>query len=150
MGTDLEGDRCSDERLAHSDTSSLGRHMRRITIDEISEFSKTRDVELCARRAPPPYVLALHGEFDGYGDFFSIHIADIEFLEIEGRFSVEAAFEIHDLKMAETFSGRWKQLRGQYSPPAVVFVEKIDSPSAPRQFIVVANQIDCFAGDDWR
>jgi hypothetical protein len=125
----------------------------RLSVADISKFCQTREVEIRLRAAAEPYVLTLHGEYDGYGDFFSIHLADIEFLDIAGGFSVEGAEEIGDLSAVSMFSDRWKELAGQYSPPAVVFCVAGRGDPMGRgetgEFIVIANRIDCFAGEDW-
>jgi hypothetical protein len=125
----------------------------RLSIADVADFCKKREVEIRLKRAPETYALSLHGEFDGYGDFFSIHVADIEFMEIAGGFSVEGAVEISDLATAATFSERWKWLQGQYSPPAIVFLvagrEDRDISGETGEFIVVANRIVCLAGKDW-
>jgi hypothetical protein len=125
----------------------------RLSVAEISNFCKTREVEIRLQRAPAPYTLTLHGEYDGYGDFFSIHLADIEFIDIAGGFSVSGISEIGDLSAAATFSERWNVLRGQYSPPAIVFlVAGREDPNIRGQtgeYIVIANSIVCNAGKDW-
>jgi len=97
------------------------------------------------------YVVCLHGEFDGYGDFFTIGIRDIEYVDLPGRITVGDVFLVERLAELGAVSEKWPRLAEEYSGKALVCrsadAEGLGSHTST--FIVVANDFEIHCGRDW-
>jgi hypothetical protein len=123
-----------------------------IDFEAVRTFCASREVDLVLAPPSPPFVLCLHGQFDGYGDFFSILVKDVEFVELAGGFTVGDMLMATELRSLAAVVPRWSRLAGVYSGPALAF-RTADSSSWSSDcdaFIVVANHIEWRAGKDWR
>src|ERR1700742_5027540 len=61
---------------------------RSLSFDLIRSFAARREVDLELVAARAPVSIALRGMFDGYGDFFSILAADVEYMDILGALTL--------------------------------------------------------------
>jgi hypothetical protein len=117
----------------------------------VREFCMSREVDLVVAPSQTPLTLRLHGEFDGYGDFFSLVFRDVEFMELAGGFTVGDLVAVDDVQALVDLAPKWAHLIGLYSGPAVAFrtadTQAWDMTS--QMFVVVANRIECYAGRDW-
>lgn len=102
---------------------------------------------------PPPHpcLVCLHGEFDGYGDFFTILAYDVEYIEIPGRITVGDVI-LHE-RFAEfaAVSSKWAGFAGVYSGKALACrtADTADWESHAGVFVVVARDFEMRGGRDW-
>jgi hypothetical protein len=128
--------------------------MAALSVDDLDRFCRRRVVDLVWRAGDSRRPLVLHGEFDGYGDFFSIWLGDIEYVSLANGFVVGGMTlgSFGDFCASEP---QWRGLRQYYSGPALVFTADGRDVGAPGEtgeivkFVVVANVIECVAGRDW-
>jgi hypothetical protein len=114
---------------------------------------RAREIELGLPPAPPAYSLCLHGEFDGYGDYFSVLVAGVRYIEFSPGIVVgEMLFAADARELLGRFP-RWKALAAEFAEQALVVLPAEDTLKAPSdslgQAIVVAERIDVVEGKDW-
>lgn len=117
----------------------------------IRDFCASRLVDLRLIRPPDGFTLALHGEFDGYGDFFTLVARDIEYVDLPGGFPFGELVFTHDVRDLEALAPKWATLSQDYSGPAVAF-RSADASSWGSDrycFAVIANTLEWRAGRDW-
>lgn len=121
-----------------------------ITMQDVRRFCQRRLTDLVLSRPPESYVLALHGQLDDYGDFFTILTTDVEYVEIAGSMAVG------DLVLAQAndlgrFSPTWSRLALDYSGPALVILGAVPDAAgrADGPWVVIANTLEVKAGKDW-
>jgi hypothetical protein len=122
-----------------------------IGIVDIARYCTTREVDLVLRRAEPPFVIRLLGEFDGYGDFFAIDVAEIEYLDLAGGITV-AGMRLLDFSTARSLCSKWQALGDAYSGQSLVIwsdSDELEQASDSSRFLVVAGQVVCHRGKDW-
>lgn len=122
-----------------------------IDFDDVKRFCATRSVDLTMACPPPPFTVCLHGEFDGYGDFFSLLVKDVDYVEIAGAFPVGDIVIVSDLATLPSLLPRWSRLVESCSGTAVAF-RSDDTPQwgdGAECFIVVADHLEWRSGGDW-
>jgi len=124
-----------------------------IQITQIREACRRREVDLVVSPPLPGFVLSLHGEFDGYGDFFSILASDVDYVEVAGGIPIGDLVLLSDLGELARFTKNWHWLRDRYSGQALILrsADSADWANASHAdtFILVASTIVCYAGRDW-
>lgn len=126
---------------------------QQVSFDAIRTLCTRREVDLVLASPPTPYTLCLRGQFDGHGDFFSILMQDVEYIELAGGITVGDIMMTTEISAAPQMAQKWDALKSTYSGPAIL-IRSADSDSwesaRPHDlFIVVANNIVCHAGVDW-
>jgi len=122
-----------------------------LDFDSVRDFCSGREVDLVIAPPPTPFALGLHGEFDGYGDFFSLLFRDVEYVELAGGFTVGDLVMVDGIDSLSLLTPKWSRLVGLYSGPAVAF-RTADTQAwngDDQLFLVIANQIRCEPGRDW-
>ena len=115
-------------------------------IGEIDSFCRSRPVEVVVRPSGSQSELVLHGEYDGVGDFFSIHFSDIEYVDIAGAFVVDGIIT-DDFRRLCSLESRWQHLVTECSGPAVVFWQSTGQPMPLRRhYVVVCGTFECKPG----
>lgn len=100
-----------------------------------------------------PAPLCLRGQFDEYGDYFSIVATDVEYLELAGTITV-GDLMMGQLKEIAGAIPKWAALGEMYSGPALA-IRSADSndwqnASSRDLFLLVANHIALVPGKDWQ
>lgn len=126
---------------------------QQVPFDAIRALCTRREVDLLLAPPPAPYVLCLRGQFDGHGDFFSILMQDVEYMELAGGVAVGDMIMATEISSVPRMAPKWDALKSACSGPAIL-IRSADSDSwesaRPHDlFIVVANNIVCHAGVDW-
>jgi hypothetical protein len=120
--------------------------------DQLRRFCLSREVDLTIVAPPSGFSFCLRGEFDGYGDFFSIVAKSIEYVDLPGGFSVGELMLVIRIHDVVDFSKKWSRLPELYSGSSIVFrtrdSEKWGEGSSDG--IVVANTLGWLEGRDWR
>ncbi len=121
-----------------------------ITFNDVRLFCQSRVTEIVLAGSDR-YTIRLHGEFDSYGDFFTLVASDIEYLEIAGGFTVSDMRLVEEVRELGILNPKWARLEGEYSGPAVAFLsaDSGDWASESETFVVVANTLEWTAGTDW-
>lgn len=121
-----------------------------LNFDSVRTFCAGREVDLVIASPPLSCAFCIRGEFDGYGDFFSLLFSDVEYVEFAGRFTVGDLVMV-DVGALPALAPKWSQLIGRYSGPAVAFrtADAQGWGESAHAFVVIANQIRCLAGRDW-
>jgi hypothetical protein len=123
------------------------------SFENIRALCRQREVDLVMTTPPAPYVLCLHGQFDGHGDFFSILLRDVEYVELSGGVTVGDMLQTANIAEVSRMAEKWSQLAEAYSGPAIVIrsadSENWESARPQDLFLVVANDIMCRAGADF-
>ena len=124
----------------------------KITIEEIMTFCQSREVDLVLRSADAPHQLCLHGEFDGYGDLFSILVGGVEYIDVAGGFPVGGIQEM-SFSDAQFIAPKWANLAGEYSGRCLVIwnanAAMLRASPDKHRYLVVANDIEIESGHDW-
>ena len=123
-----------------------------ITFDEVRLLCRRQEVDLVLASPPAPGVLCLRGQFDGYGDYFSVVASDVEYVQLAGTITVGDLMMDQMQKLAGAVP-EWAALVELYSGPALA-VRSADSAdwqtaSARELFLLVANHIALVPGKDW-
>lgn len=152
MDSNIDRDGCTDKRLSHTD-SPLTMNMRSLTFDDVNSFVKLREIDLALAPARAPYGIALHAEFNGYADFFSILAADIEYIDYIEGVTIAELKRIPSFSEATSMAPKWKWLKGAVSAPALI-IRGADSSSWEdagdgQLFVIVANRLEFEKGADW-
>lgn len=125
--------------------------MNLLNVEDVQSFCKSREVDIVLAPPPPSFVLCLHGQFDGYGDFFSLVARDVEYVDIAAGFTVGDLRSVNEVRELGALSAKWSRLASLYSGPAVAF----RSANVPdwgvdgESFVLVANTLEWLAGRDW-
>jgi hypothetical protein len=122
-----------------------------IDFNEVRTICARREIDLVIKPPPPSYSLCLHGELDGYGDFFSVIAKDVEYLEVPGGITVVDVVYVNQIEELAALSPKWSSLRGQYSGPALAF-RSADAEhwgTGVHDFVIVGGTIECHPGRDW-
>jgi len=99
---------------------------------------------------PAPCAIRLRAEYDGYGTFFTVDFADIEYVEFSP--GVVEGIEIADLQVAlRTLGPKWSRLVDRYSGPTFICEMPLDvvAEQTFEHRVIVANTITVQAGPDW-
>jgi len=122
------------------------------TFNDLAAFCRAREVDLVIVTSPAPFVLCLHGEFDGYGDFFSILAKDIEYVELSAGFTVGDLRLVDQTTELAALSPKWSRLSELYSGSALAFraADALQWGTDRHDFVIVANHIEWRPGRDWR
>lgn len=122
-----------------------------LDFNDVRAFCGSREVDLVMVPPPPPFTLCLHGEFDGYGDFFSFVAKDVEYVELPGAFTVSDLIFTSQAAELATLSPKWLRLGEAYSGPALA-LRSADAPgwgTDRHVFVVIANHLEWRPGSDW-
>ncbi|MCX5747481.1 MAG: hypothetical protein NT062_33875 [Proteobacteria bacterium] len=122
-----------------------------LDFDSVRKFCSGREVDLVIAPSSTKFGLCLHGEFDGYGDFFSLLFGDVEYVELAGGFTVGELVMVDDVASLALLTPKWARLVGLYAGPTVAFrtADTQGWDGLDQMFVVVANQIRCEPGRDW-
>lgn len=124
-----------------------------IAFEDVRLLCTRREVDLVLYGGRPPYELCLRGQFDNYGDYFSVLARGVEYVELA------SGIPVGDMLMTDAtdlprVAGKWQHLRGQYSGSALVVLsadaDGWDSAGPHDLFVVIANLIEVEAGTQWR
>lgn len=118
----------------------------------IRDFCAHRPVELVLVRPPDGFTIALHGEYDGYGDFCTLLAKDVEYVDLPAGFEVGEIVFTQRVRDLEGLAPKWSRLSEDYSGPAVAFrsVDASSWGSDRHCFAVIANTLEWRAGRDWK
>lgn len=124
-----------------------------LTCVDIAAFCASREVDLVFRGASPPLSFVLHGEFDGYGDFFTIEVGDVEYVDCPGTFAVRELRLLEDRRTLGELAAKWQRVGEEYGAPTLVMrSDDVGGWNDPRQHayaLVIANRITFRPGADW-
>jgi hypothetical protein len=124
-----------------------------IPFDAIDSFVKLRETDLVLAASEPPYAITLRAQFNGYGHFFSILAADVEYVDCHGQFTVGECRLLSDAALAVSVGSKWKWLESVVSGPALM-MRSADSTSwdgarDSQLALLVANRLVFVPGADW-
>jgi hypothetical protein len=132
---------------------SLHEVREEILIADLGRLIAHREVDIVLATPVAPYVLHIHGEYDGYGDLFSILAADVEYVDFPGGMTVAEILPFSSAANALLRAPKWRGLRGGISAQALVFrsadAASWDLATDGQLALVVADRISIFAGQDW-
>ncbi len=125
-----------------------------LSANDILGFCRSREVELVFATPQPPSTLRLHGQYEGYGDFFSIQAFGVRYVQItSGVVVADLVFERSLRNLLGRFE-RWRWLAEEFIESALVITEVEETLPSPsdysKQGIIVAETISFVAGRDWR
>lgn len=94
--------------------------------------------------------LTLHGTFEGYADYFTLHFREVEFVTCPGGFEPKS-FRSMDFGLLCHSESKWRALKGLYSGRALVAEADALGEAGPFNppYLLVAGQIYFEAGSDW-
>lgn len=122
--------------------------------EAVREFCSRREVDLVLRASPSPETLCLRAQFDGYGDFFSIHAINLDYGEIAGSITLGDMRLLPDVVAVSALSSRWLWLQGVASGITLALMtadaESWQAAQAGELFLIVASEIEFRAGSDWK
>lgn len=115
-----------------------------LTIEQVRDFIRSREVELVLASPPDDAELFLQASFDGEGHFFGISFAEVDYVCIPGGVEVTG---IRLGQFDELASGleELRALLGRYSGPALV----VEADGEDRPYLIVADRIEFSKGPDW-
>jgi hypothetical protein len=124
-----------------------------VSSEAIRLFCRSREVDLVLQPAKPPCMLRLHGQFDGYGDFFDILTTDVDYIELADGVTVGDLRLVESVGALAGLSAKWRPLEEFYSGVALA-IRSADSggwaSARPEHlFVVIAGQIEFKPGRDW-
>ena len=121
-----------------------------ITIEQIRAICRQREIDLVVTVPPRSFVLSLHGEFDGYGDYFSILVADLEYVDLTGNLTVGDLYLTHEIEEVSRLNPKWAHIAANYSGRALVLrsanADSWQSAQPQDLFLVIANTFSFRAG----
>jgi hypothetical protein len=124
-----------------------------VTAAEVVRFCAQREVDLRLRGGQSPFTVDLHGEFDGYGDFFSILCADVEYVDCPGVFTIGGLIFVQDCREVLSQQEKWRGWLDSCSGPGFAMweagEENLRTARASSAYVVVANRIVLRSGADW-
>jgi len=126
---------------------------RLLTFERVRSFCRSRPVELVISSPPPPFELCLHAGFETPGDFFSIPVGAVQYLDVATREWIGDLRMVEDVREVAGLAAKWSHLPSDYPGRALVFHSSDqDWPDAPPEqlFLVVADRIEFHAGRDWQ
>lgn len=117
----------------------------------VRAFCASREVDVRLMPPPHPYLIYLHGELDGDGDFFSILAKEVEFLELPYSLTV-GDIVLCEVSELPALMPEWSRLVGVYSYPALAF----RSAGSPRWgpgcegYVIIAGHLEWTPGRNWQ
>ena len=135
---------------AHVPTHKRLENMRTIETHDVRLLLAEREVDLYLVPPPSTYELCLHGQFLEYGDFFSLLVRNVAFVELAGGFTVGDVVSTDDPATLSTLVPRWKRL-ATYEGIAVAFRTGSSDAWGPDAdgSVIIASHFEWIAGDDW-
>lgn len=122
------------------------------TVASVDQFVRQREVEISIASAGR-YRLTLHGEYEGYGDFFTIELDDVEYIDVASCFVAGGVRQL-DIRDAELLRPKWRGLSREWGGVVLVFWGAgYDGPEAAPDtsaFLVIAGRIRVEPGADWQ
>lgn len=123
-----------------------------ISLDSIREFCATREVDLVMCSPPPPFTVCMRGEFDAYGDFFSILARDVEYVDLAGGLTVGDLVLVEIATLSRT-TQKWRDVGTAYSGQALLIrsadAETWEAAKPLDLHLVVAGELIFEKGKDW-
>lgn len=120
----------------------------RLSVEQVHRFCQGREVEIVIVPPPKSYSLCLHGEYDGYGDFFSILVNGVQYLDVtSGMIVGQIVFDV-DVRRLLTNTSRWSGLKAEFADSGMVIVAA-DSEGYLEASLLVATELHIVAGKDW-
>lgn len=123
-----------------------------LSISEVNAFAQSRPIDLALRAGTDSHTLVLHGGYEGQGDFFSIALRDIEYIELAGGFPLGGLLQ-DDFSVISRRCERWASLLGTYTGTSLALwtadAATFEDSLPQNKFLVVANSILCSAGVQW-
>lgn len=127
--------------------------VRRVSLEEVRSLCRNNQVDLVLASPSAPHVLCLHGEFDGYGDFFSIQVGELEYADVAGGCSVGDILALDSMAAVSSVVAKWRELECEYSGRALLIRSAYSASWVDAEekdlFLVVANEFLSTAGSDW-
>jgi len=126
--------------------------LKTVTVQELRNFMAARETDLVIAPHSSPCELILRGQFNGYGDFFSVGFSGVEYIDLANGITV---CDVRLMQAEDAFSSlnKWSWLKGLVSGPALVLrtaeSESWEQARPDQLFLVVANQIELSSGSDW-
>ncbi|MCA9679312.1 MAG: hypothetical protein H6708_03105 [Kofleriaceae bacterium] len=123
-----------------------------LELDDVRAFCRGREVDLVMVSPPAPFTVCLHGEFDGYGDFFSLVARDVEYVDLPGGFPLGEMRDVSQVSAMVELSPKWTGLAELHSGPAVAFrsADARDWGTGCCDHLIIANHLEWRAGRDWK
>lgn len=95
--------------------------------------------------------LLFHGEFDGYGDFFSLHLGEVEYIDAPGTFPV-GGFRLATVLEASQMEDKWRFLHTDYSGQALVMwnadAPTFEEATSSQRYLVLSEELELRRGSD--
>jgi hypothetical protein len=127
-----------------------------ISHEDVRRFVGSREVDLGMVVPPSGYQIALHAEFDGYGDYLTLVARDVEYVEVLGRFTVGDLVVMPNLTEILGWTGarKWVRRAPTCSGKALVMRDanagSWEHASPEELYLVVAGTISFLPGSGWR
>lgn len=124
-----------------------------LSFEEIRRFCRTRPIELAiSRNGSKTDGLTLHADFEHYGDFFSIDVDDLEYVDLVGRLWV-GGLELGDWRELSATKAKWTPLASEFSGPALAIwatdAKTLTDAAETECYLIVGNSISFRPGRDW-
>jgi hypothetical protein len=123
-----------------------------LTFEAIRRFCQSRPVELTLAPCERADSIALHADFEGNGDFFSIHAEGVEYVQLIGRCWIGGVV-LDDWHQLSAKALEWQSLRAEYSGRALVMwasdEASFETTRPADRFVIVASRFVFTPGSDW-
>jgi hypothetical protein len=128
--------------------------IERIPIETLRAFCSSREIDLTLVSPPQGYVVAFHGEYDGYGDFFTIAMRGVEYLDVAGGITIGDLVLASQVREVGELALKWRGLGRRYSGSALAMrsaeADAWGTASQDGMYLVVASEIVIMPGEDWK
>jgi hypothetical protein len=126
---------------------------RLLTLEEVRRFCHARPVELSLAPSERAGTIVLHGDYEGYGDFFNLCAENVAFAQLAGRFWV-SGFVLTSWAQLCDQAIEWTPFRGEFAGEALGMWKSeagsLAGAAATDRFVVVAQRFVFSAGSDWK